>query len=684
MSEIPFIGFLNNTAMLLAFGVIFGTLHKRSQAWKWGLVRGILLGVMTMGVMANPWQLGPGMIFDTRTILLSVGGMFFGTVPALIATLMAGIYRMHLGGVGALTGTLWVATSGLWGLAWMRLRRQPAYRIKHFEFFLLGLSLHIVLLLLMFTMPNNLAMPILQKITLPILVIFPAATVLLAKLLSSQEIQDHQRRSLDRSEKKYRELVQHSQVILLRVDTTGRITFFNEYAQDFFGFQKHEILGRHLIDTIVPKQDTAGVELRRMVDDALQNPSCYSENENENICRDGRRVRVLWRNTPLFNESGESIGVQSIGHDVTELRRAEAVLVAKEEQLSRLIDITPVPLMVIENWQTISYVNRCFSDVLGYTLEDLGSVDHWWQTVIPDSGYRQEVRLRWENAVRKSIDDDEAFVPQEARLTCKDGNACDIVAHYASIGKRAIVALNDVTQERELNRMKSEFIATAAHELRTPLSSVKGFSELLLNNQGFEEQERREFLQIIFDKSEALQRIIDDLLNLGRIETGRVVQLEKSRCNLEELIRSTLNLYRQEYTERAFEYRWQEGAPSEIALDPNKIVQVLDNLICNAVKFSPESSSITLRIGTHDGELSIAVCDDGYGMNKEQVSRAFDRFYRADSSDSAIPGLGLGMAIAKGIIEAHGGKIWIDSLPGVGTTVTFTLPLTSPNGDPTP
>ena len=676
MSEIPFIGFLNNTAMLLAFGVIFGTLHKRSQAWQWGLVRGILLGIMTMGVMANPWQLAPGMIFDTRTILLSVGGMFFGTVPALIATLMAGIYRIHIGGAGGLTGTLWVVTSGLWGLAWMRLRKQPAYQIKNFEFYLLGLSLHIVLLLLMFTMPNHLAIPILQKITLPILIIFPLATVLLAKLLSSQEIYAHQRRSLDRSEKKYRELVQHSQVILLRVDTSGRITFFNDYALDFFGFQKHEILGKHLLDTIVPKQDTDGAELQSLVDDALQNPSSYNENENENICRDGRRVRIFWRNTPLFDEEGNPIGVQSIGHDVTELRQAEAILVAKEEQLSRLIDITPVPLMVIENWKTISYVNRCFSDVLGYTLDDLGTVDHWWQTVIPDSEYRQEVRLRWENAVRKSIDDAEAFMPQEARLTRKDGNACDMVAHYASIGKRAIVALNDVTQERELDRMKSEFIATAAHELRTPLSSVKGFSELLLDNQGFGEKERREYLQIIFDKSEGLQKIIDDLLDLGRIETGRVVQLEKKRCNLEELIRSTLNMYRQEYSERTFEYHWREGTPANVELDPNKIVQVLDNLICNAVKFSPEASPITLRIGTIEGELSLAVCDDGYGMNKEQVARAFDRFYRADSSDSAIPGLGLGMAISKGIIEAHGGKIWIDSLPGVGTSVTFTLPLT--------
>jgi len=675
VSEIPLIGFLNNTAMLLALGVIFSTLQQRSQTFKWSLVRGLLLGIMAMGVMANPWQLAPGIIFDTRTILLSVGGMFFGTVPALIAVLMAGLYRLQIGGVGALTGTLWVITSGLWGLSWVRLRRQPAHRISNGEFYLLGLSLSVVLLLLMFTMPDNLAVPILKNITLPILVIFPFATVLLAKLLSTQEVQAQQREALDLSEKKYRELVQHSHVILLRVDSSGRITFFNEYAQKFFGFHEQELLGRNLLGTIVSEHDSDGRELRPLIRAALADPASYSEIENENICRDGRRVRILWRNTPLKDEKGELVGVQSIGHDVTELRRAEAILVAREEQLRNLVEITPVPLMIIENWQNIFYVNRSFSDVLGYSFEELGTVDNWWELSIPDPDYRRKVRQRWENAVRKHLEDAESFEAQEARLTRKDGSACDVVVHYASLGKRAVVALSDVTQERELDRMKSEFIATAAHELRTPLASVKGFSELLLNNSEFEEEERHEFLQIIFDKSEVLQSIIDDLLNLGRIESGRVIQLEKSSCDIESLIRSTLKMYRQEYPERAFECRWQEFPPTEILIDPNKIVQVLDNLISNAVKFSAGTSAITLRVRTTRDEIFIAVCDEGHGMNNEQIARAFERFYRADSSDSAVPGLGLGMAIAKGIVEAHGGRIWIESLPGVGTTVTFTLPL---------
>ncbi|PLY04478.1 MAG: histidine kinase, partial [Desulfuromonas sp.] len=237
-----------------------------------------------------------------------------------------------------------------------------------------------------------------------------------------------------------------------------------------------------------------------------------------------------------------------------------------------------------------------------------------------------------------------------------------------------VTFLHEVTREREIEKLKSEFVSTAAHELRTPLSTILGFSELILNERDLPAEDLREYVGIIHQKAEGLALIVSDLLDISRIEAGDSLPLEPEQCDLKELCEDALlgfKVYGDKYT---FELSLPETEIS-VKADRFAIAQVLENILSNAVKYSPEGSVITLEVDAQKEEAQICVADQGMGMFPEQVERVYDKFYRADASNTAIPGTGLGMTIVKHIVDAHGGKVWIDSAPQQGTRVYFTLPL---------
>lgn len=235
-----------------------------------------------------------------------------------------------------------------------------------------------------------------------------------------------------------------------------------------------------------------------------------------------------------------------------------------------------------------------------------------------------------------------------------------------------VTLLRDITREKEIDRMKNEIISTAAHELRTPLATVMGFSELLLNEK-FPMEQQREFLGYIHEKAGDLSGIIDDLLNLSRIEGGRPICLNKSYFNLREGAEDLIDQYRSDFSSHAFEVDLP-SRPLTVWMDRVKIHQALDHVLSNAVLYSPQGGRIGLRLAEKENGITLIVEDEGIGMSSEQVRRIFDPFYRADASNTAVRGLGLGMSMVKAIVEAHQGTIEVESVPGRGTRVRITLP----------
>ena len=233
----------------------------------------------------------------------------------------------------------------------------------------------------------------------------------------------------------------------------------------------------------------------------------------------------------------------------------------------------------------------------------------------------------------------------------------------------------DITHETEVDRMKTEFLSTAAHELRTPMSSIHGFSELLLNRH-YDETTRRDLLETIYRQSSNLVHLVNELLDLARIEARAGKDFHIQVQDLLPILDSTVRQFIAPSDPRKITLRLASALPP-VAVDADKLSQMLLNVISNAYKYSPDGGAIELatltRTKSGNTEVGISVRDHGIGMTPEQVARVFDRFYRADTS-GAIPGTGLGMSLVKEIIDIHQGCVEIDSVLGQGTEVVLWLP----------
>jgi signal transduction histidine kinase len=245
-----------------------------------------------------------------------------------------------------------------------------------------------------------------------------------------------------------------------------------------------------------------------------------------------------------------------------------------------------------------------------------------------------------------------------------------------------VTVFHDVTPFRELDRMKSEFLSMASHELRTPLTSIQGFSEILISRD-LDRQETTKFLGYIHHQAKQLANLINDLLDVARIEAGRGFEMEIETVELEPLIRGSVEAFGGRDTPHRFVVEVAPDLPP-VRADRNKLEQVLMNLLSNAVKYSPSGGTIRVAAEPRQASVLLEVSDEGIGMTPEQVSHIFDKFYRAATVQGVTDGTGLGMTIVKHIVEAHGGQIWVESELERGTTVYVTLPCPEASGPPAP
>jgi signal transduction histidine kinase len=224
--------------------------------------------------------------------------------------------------------------------------------------------------------------------------------------------------------------------------------------------------------------------------------------------------------------------------------------------------------------------------------------------------------------------------------------------------------------------VKSEFISIAAHELRTPVAIIMGYTELLSDQNmidSFNEQQKKDFLSTIYESGEQLDKIVDDILDVSRIESGQRIPLYKKPLSIKTLLEKVLNRLSLKSNHNLI-LEVSPEVPERLGFDEHRIDQVIENLLSNAIKYSPEQRPITIAVEADNHRCSVMVTDQGIGMSNEQKDRVYDKFYRADTSDTAVRGLGLGMSIVKQIIDDHDGTILIDSKLSEGTSVCFTLP----------
>ncbi len=396
------------------------------------------------------------------------------------------------------------------------------------------------------------------------------------------------------------------------------------------------------------------------------------------LTRAAERLSRRERSEPVKVRSHDEIGqlAKTFNAMAENLMAAEEKLANQVSFLETLLADLPEPVFYKDKDGAVLGCNHAFESFFEVKEEE----------IIGKSSYGY--RPKNEAAVHVERDKDVLLgnkrVSYEMRIEKNDGLLRDVIFHKAPINdesglvKGLIGVMQDITEEREASRLKSEFVTTAAHEFQTPLASILGFSELIMEDFEANKENMPEFIRLIFSKASFLSHLVDEMLNLSRIESGRGIALRKTECVVNEEIGQIIENFRLLYPDYAFRFIHPEKSKTLI-VDKERMGQVIDNLLQNAVKYSEKGSTIKITISDTETHCVVSTTDQGIGMNKEQLLHSTEKFYRGDTSDTAPGGTGLGLFITRSIVEAHGGTLQIDSNEGEGTTVTFSIPFEQPD-----
>lgn len=438
----------------------------------------------------------------------------------------------------------------------------------------------------------------------------------------------------------------------LIVDRKGRIRFANPAAANLFCRRTGELLGQDFGFPVVGGERT----------------------EIEVVCR-GRPSAVVEMRAVETEWEGDKACLATL-RDVTERKKLkqelQQALKRSEEarsEIDAILRSVAEGLIVTDRQNRIVLMNHSSELMLGLTCRQVVGLPI--DQVFREEPSRSRVLDALTSLSGERFDLELRGQPQEGFRTLQ--------ARISVIGDRegkkggAIITLQDVTRAREIERMKSEFVAIAAHDLRNPLTTIIGYSDAMLTFETLGNDELKKFTNIIREQAYAMSDLIDNFLDISRIESGEGIPLKKTLSNVEELIRQ-VDPYIRMHSDR-FSFRIDlEQKATVLVIDCKRMGQVLLNLLSNAEKYSPGGGLIRIEGRAYERWYRLSVEDQGIGMKPEQVERIFDKFYRADTSPLSPRGVGLGMSIVKNLVEAHEGKIWVESEFGKGTAVRFMLP----------
>ena len=362
--------------------------------------------------------------------------------------------------------------------------------------------------------------------------------------------------------------------------------------------------------------------------------------------------------TRALNETAASLDA-SIGVLTDERNRSAAILGSMIEGVA-----------VIANDERIVFSNQAFSRILG--LEDVREIEGRPLLEVA----RQSDLLA---AIKMALSGQEQVTSEIVVGTVRPRSfAVTAAPVQASSHKGAVLVLHEITDLRRLERVRQDFVANVSHEFRTPLTAIQGFAETLLAGALDDPVNRRRFVEIIREHSMRLARLTQDLLKLSRIEAGQL-KLDFRPVSVSQLIESCVETAQLKAVPRqlALHVSLPEQLPSARG-DSNTLQEVLQNLLDNALQYTPAGGKIEVSASCANGHVVITVADTGIGIPQAEQQRIFERFYRVDAARSReAGGTGLGLSIARHIMEAHGGRLWVESAVGEGSRFHFSIPVTS-------
>lgn len=511
-------------------------------------------------------------------------------------------------------------------------------------------------------------------------------------------------------------IVDSSDDAIIGESLSGIITSWNAGATRIFGYEASEAIGRRISFLAWPGEEGRIEALLEQ----LRRGERIDHFEVVRKDKSGRRIILSLSLSPIVDARGTIIGIAKIARDITERKVAEETIAenklrlrtlteqeasARAEMLAErrfreLIENAPDAILQVDATGAIVIANRTAETVFGYTREELmgNSVD----VLVPEANRAGHAEYRKAFAAAGIARPMGQGLNLYARR--KDGTQFPVEISLSPVktesGVNVTAVIRDVTERKQvehrvralqesymaelevrqreaerLNRLKSEFMASISHELRTPLHTIIGFAELLGEEaEGSLGEKQRRFLRHIQDDSEHLLGLINDVLDLSRIEAGGL-NLHPESLSLQKIVSEAVNSIRLYAESRSVAVRERGNLDIRVMADPVRLRQILYNLLSNGAKFTEAGGEVCVDAVVEGSSVKITVEDTGLGIPPEECTRIFDKFYQVGFTPVGVrEGTGLGLAICKQLVEMQGGKIWVESEPKKGSRFHFTLP----------
>jgi PAS domain S-box-containing protein len=485
-------------------------------------------------------------------------------------------------------------------------------------------------------------------------------------------------KALKESEEKFSKAFMNSpQAVVITNLDDGIIMEANDVFAQLFGYNRQELIGRKAVDLHL----WDSLEERDNIIKTLNEEGFIKNLERRFVDRTGKL------NTWLFSADKITIDNQpcmiSTTIDITERNRAQEALKQSEEKYRELINTSTDAIISTDPKMLITIWNNGASRMFGYTEKEM--IGQSILTIFPTNLYKdvsreivniktaQKTEFNNHTFETTGMKKDCSTVPVEVSISTRPSEDSFIMT---AIFRDITVRKEAEKKLQEIDQMKQEFLSNVSHELRTPLQSISGFTKLIMTGKVPDPATQQEFFQIIDRETMHLGNLINGLLDMSRLESGRF-KIYKKLAPVYDIFADSIKMFHSLAREKNITLT-ESILPNlpEMEVDSERLGQVVINLVGNAIKFSDPGGSIQVKTSVRNKELFFQVVDNGIGIKDEAMKHLFERFYRVEG-ETVKGGTGLGLYISKQIIEAHGGKIWAESTFGKGSTFSFTLPLAS-------
>ena len=512
------------------------------------------------------------------------------------------------------------------------------------------------------------------------------------KLLDEVKKENHERKKTEKalkmSEERFKLLFDKAPLGYQSLDIDGNFIDINEQWLYTLGYTRDEVIGKWFGD-FLSTDFKEGFRKRFPIFKAQG----HIHSEFEMVHKNGKELFIAFEGRVGYETNGEFKQTHCILQDITERKRSEEKLKKSEERLIMILNATPFPVAlvdtkdnIIEDWSHSAIT------LFGHTAP---TTDEWYKLAYPDDDYRREVIERWKPALEKARLSTQPVNAGEYQVTCSNGSVliCELYATF--IEDKLIVTFNNITERKqyeedlikakekaqESDRLKSAFLSNMSHEIRTPMNGIIGFTELL-KEPSLSTDDQQDFIKTIQISGERMLNTINNIIDISKIESG-LINVVIDETNINKKIEFIYKFFKPEVEKKGLQLIFINGIPTNDAVirtDNEKVYGILTNLIKNAIKFTYEGS-IEFGYEKKGEYLEFFVKDTGIGIPQKQQQTIFERFIQGSSGfERLYEGSGLGLSIAKSYVEMLGGKIWLESEEGKGSSFYFTIPYHSVEG----